>query len=359
MINLTWQPDDREIAIIREHNNTAAAKLLGRSKQTIRHAREQLGIPNPGAVGPEATARREEAAQTVGIPSIWPIPEDPPVDFFKDDLWLTLESLQQQMQDLDTEVAEVNVTVADDKPIMVVFFSDLHIGHTQCNMALLRHDLDLIKNTPGLYVVMGGDLADNVVTAVSGRGMFHEQLAPIRIQQALIDRMCGYVTKDKTLAMLLGNHEGWSLSSADYDPIAYIAQKIGCAYLGAHGFVNVTLGGETYKILTAHQFRMRSSFNLTHQAKRLEDFMGEADVTFTGHTHEGSGENTKRRNKKRFYGQAGTYLQSSRYGKTLGFAGASAEMPGVILWPGRKKFIGFNDAFDDGITHLNALRRAS
>jgi hypothetical protein len=84
--------------------------------------------------------------------------------------------------------------------------------------------------------------------------------------------------------------------------------------------------------------------------------MGEADATFTGHTHEGSGENTKRRGQQKFYGQAGTYLQSSRYGKSLGFTGATAEMPGVILWPGTKKFLGFNDAFTDGITHLRAVR---
>lgn len=355
MINVNWEPTPQEIAVLREHNNMAAAKLLGRSKQTIRHARERLGIDNPALATVEE--RDTELAKTVGVSRIWPIPEEPPVGF-TDDLWATLESLQQQMQELDTEQTEVAVTIEDEQPIMVVFFSDLHVGHTECNMSLLRCDLELIKNTPGVYVILGGDLADNVVTSVANRGMHHEQLAPVRIQQVLIDRMSEYI-KEKTLAMLLGNHEAWSISSADYDPIAYIAQKVACPYLGAHGFVNVNLGGAEYRLLAAHQFRMRSGFNLTHQAKRLEDFMGEADATFTGHTHEGSGENTKRKKVKKFYGQAGTYLQGSRYGRSLGFAGATAEMPGVILWPGQRKFLGFNDAFDDGITHLNALRRAS
>lgn len=350
MINYTWVPTDAELDVIAKNHNTAAAKLLGRSKQTIRHIRQEYDIANPG----QTTIEMAQQEKMAGISHIWPIPEEPPVGF-TDDLWATLEKLQHQMRDLDTEQAEVNVTIEDDKPIMVVFFSDLHIGHTECDMTLLRKDMELIKNTPGLYAVLGGDLADNVVTSVAGRGMYHEQLAPVRIQQTLIDRMTDYIKAD-TLAMLLGNHEGWSLSSADYDPIAYIANKVGCPYLGAQGFINVTVGGYTYRILAAHQFRMRSSFNLTHQAKRLEDFSGEADATFVGHTHDGAGENTKRRGKQKFYGQAGTYLQSSRYGKMLGFTGASAEMPGVILWPGQRKFIGFNDAFDDGITHLNALR---
>lgn len=348
----SWTPTPDDLSVIAAHNNTDAARILHRAKRTIQQARVAYAIPNPAEVSRATEA--DEADVVVGVPSIWPMPEDPPVGF-ADDLWATLETLQQQMRDLDTEQAEISLTIEDDRPIMVVFFSDLHIGHTECNMTLLRRDMELIRNTEGLHVILGGDLIDNVVTSVSSRGMYHEQLAPVRIQRVLADRLCGYI-QGKTLAMLLGNHEGWTLSAADDDPIARIAQTIKCAYLGAQGFVNISLGGAEYRLSAAHQFRMRSGFNLTHQAKRLEDFSGEADATFTGHTHEGSGENTKRRGMRKFYGQAGTYLQSSRYGKSLGFSGATAEMPGVILWPKEKKFIGFNDAFDDGITHLRAVR---
>ena len=146
------------------------------------------------------------------------------------------------------------------------------------------------------------------------------------------------------------------ITQDDFDPIQYMAKKIGCAYLGPQGFVNLTVGKETYRILSAHQFRMRSSFNLTHSAKRLEDFSGDADVVFLGHTHEASGESTQRRGAKKFYGQAGSYLQSSRYGKRLGFRGTNAEMPGAIFWPDRKKVLVVHDAFEDGVVMLQAFR---
>lgn len=284
---------------------------------------------------------------------VWDVPEDLSFD---NDLWLTLETLQQQMQDLENEEFEVSVSLPDNKPILVAWLSDSHLGHTEADMSLLRRDLDIIRQTEGVYVILGGDLFDNVVTSVATRGMHHQQLTPVRIQRYLVDQMVEYLGKDKVLAMLLGNHDEWSMSSIDYDPTGELARKLGCPYLGPQGFVNLSLGSEQYRILCAHQFRMRSSFNRTHQGKRLEDFLGDADIVFTGHTHEAAAESTDRRGQKKFYGQAGSYVKSTRYGKRLGFPGTTAAMPGAIVWGDRKKVLGMEDAFEDGVAMLRAFR---
>lgn len=359
-----WQPTESDLTVIRRNNTTDAARILGRAKGTIHRVRSELGIttttvtrqksapiPEPEDVdADEEPARIPEFAQP-----IWHIP---PETRFESGMWHALEGVQREMSALDTERDEVAVELPDDRPVLVAFSSDWHLGHCSCLMSKLRTDLETIRNTPGLYVVLGGDLMDNVVTSVTSRGMSHEQLTPVRVQKELIHEAVAYLGAEKVLAMVLGNHENWSLSSDDFDPIAYFAKRLNAPYLGAFGYITVTLGGVVYRILAAHQFRMRSSFNKTHQGKRLNDFHGDADLIFTGHTHDSAVESTHIRQRQTFIGQAGTYLRSSRYSKQLGFTASTPEMPGAILFPRRKKAIGIYDALVDGPRMLAAFRSA-
>lgn len=277
---------------------------------------------------------------------------------FEDAIWEALEILQEHYERDNTEIHDVDIKLSDNKPIMVTWLSDLHIGHVSCDMKKLRHDLGLLKSTEGVYAILGGDLSDNVVTAVTNRGMHNEQLSPIRIQKAVVDKLSEFLGKDKVLAMVLGNHDEWSISNDDFDFIAYLSKKIGCSYMGAWGYVNLMLGSEEYRFLVAHQFRMNSSFNKTHAAKRLMDLSGDADVVFTGHKHEIAAESTRNRDERRFFAQAGSYLKSSRYGRRLGFKNATSEMPAAIIFPDKHKVIGVYDSFsfEEGIGYLTWLR---
>lgn len=315
---------------------------------TVRRWRQERGIPSPGREyprdAPNVIPEREHQSWHLGP------------DALGGHLWDTLEQLQRGMDALDIERDEVSVTLPDDRPVLIVFSSDWHCGHTSCQMPRLRRDLELIRATPGCYAILGGDLLDNPNTSVLSRGMSHEQLAPLRIQKQLVEEATEYLGAENVLAMLLGNHDAWSIRTDDFDPIAYLCKRLGCPYLGAYGFVNVTLGAQTYRILAAHQFRMRSSFNKTHQGKRLMDFMGSADVVFTGHTHDSAVEMTHIRQKPVFIGQAGSYLRSSRYSKALGFTPSSPEMPGALLFPHEHKVIPVYDAFTEGLFILNAYR---
>ena len=356
-----WQPTDAELDVIARHNTTEAARIIGRSKDVIIRARRENDITNPFYRTRATHAATEpidedDLAGRGGFPEyrqpIWNIPEDAKLD---SGLWTAFEQAQQEMASIDTERDEVDVSLPGDRPALVVFLSDLHIGHTACQMQRLRTDLETIRNTPNMYCILGGDLTDNVVTSVASRGMHHEQLAPLRVQKHLTDEMTKYLGRNKVIAMILGNHDAWSISNDDFDPIKYLADKLNVPYLGAYGFINASIGRECYRILAAHMFRMRSSFNKTHQAKRLMDFMGDADAVFTGHTHDSAAESTHVRQKRAFFGQSGTYMRSSRYSKALGFTPATSEMPGVILFPNEHKIIGVHDGIIDGPRILKAF----
>jgi predicted MPP superfamily phosphohydrolase len=342
------EPTADELADLPLLNTEQMTLKHGVSDSVVRRWRKEHKAPNPATVyaDPEPVAHEDHSG-------VWKIPESANFD---DGMWTALESVQRELAALSNERFEVEVALPGDQPSLVIFQSDLHIGHTSTDMSKLRLDLETIRNTPGMYVILGGDLTDNVVTSVTSRGMHHEQLTPTRVQKHLIDEAVKFLGREKVLAMVLGNHDAWSISNDDYDPISYLANKLGCPYLGPFGFLTLRLGTETYRVLAAHQFRMRSSFNATHQAKRLEDFQGEADVVFTGHTHESAAESTWRRHQRKFYGQAGSYLRNSRYSKSLGFGQVTMEMPGAILFPDRHKVIGVHDGIGDGPTLLRAWR---
>lgn len=363
-----WEPSERDATVLRRvvdgtQTLEGAAREIQHDPKTIRRYMRAHGLV-PGTVRrmagdaaePEDSTPEYQAETPAGpVPNRWDIAPQS----LDSGMWAALEAVQREMHALDTEVFEASVTLPDDGPVLVVVLSDLHVGHVNCDMPRLRRDLELVRNTPGVYAVLLGDLIDNVVTAVTSRGMSHEQLAPIRVQKALVDDAVEFLGAGNVLGMVLGNHDAFSIRSDDYDPVAYWAKKTGCPYLGPFGFLNVTVGAETYRILASHMFRMRSSFNLTHQAKRLEDFQGAADAVFTGHTHESAAESTYRQHRHKFYGQCGSYLSTTRYSKSLGFGQVNADMPGVILWPDRHKVLGFQDALTDGVPYLTYLRGAS
>lgn len=272
------------------------------------------------------------------------------------DLWTGMERVQREIAKLRKTDFEITVTIDDDRPVLVCFLSDLHIGHTETDMRKIREDCERIKATEGMYVIFGGDLTDNVNTLVAGRGTFHEQLTPVDVQKELVERLAEFLGPEKILAMLLGNHDEWSLKTDGFNPVRYLAKHIGAPYLGPFGFINVRHGEQTYRILAAHQFRMNSSFNRTHAAKRLMDFIGDADVVFTGHKHDPAAEQVYVRRGKRFFAQSGTYLKSSVYGTRLGFPESTSEMPGVLLSPDKFSFVGVFDALDEGVWMLKAAR---
>lgn len=349
---------DDVIAYLRANvdvSNAQVVRDLGVSKDRVAEIRAEVGIPNPYAKLPERIGDLTDGSEPVTMDgeTVWELTDH---TTFDNGVWSALEQLQREYKRLDNEVHEAEIGLPDDLPVMIVFMSDLHVGHIDVDMVKLRQDMEAVRNTPGVYVVLGGDLMDNVVAGVAGRGMHHEQLTPVFFQKHLVDEMCEYMGQDNILAMVLGNHDAWSIRGDDFDPISYLADKVGCPYLGYWGFIQLGIGSQVYRLLVAHQFRMNSSFNRTHAAKRMSDFLGDADAVFTGHKHAIAAEMTQVRQETRFFAQAGTYLRTSRYGRSLGFGNATPEMPAVILYPDRRKIVGVYDAFDEGLAVLAALR---
>ncbi|HQX85044.1 MAG TPA: hypothetical protein PKV23_06110, partial [Aestuariivirga sp.] len=57
----------------------------------------------------------------------------------------------------------MEIKVKSNKPIGVCFMGDPHIDNNGCNWPLLRRDIKVLEETPGMYAVNIGDLTDNWV----------------------------------------------------------------------------------------------------------------------------------------------------------------------------------------------------
>ena len=362
MATIRRWPSDAEREALYTMTNREISRRFGVSDHTIRKWRRHYMIPSPAPNG--------RAGQPVEgpAPAPWGAPEPPGplaeesgsiIDlsaYRKGSLVDSLIAWQRAVAQTDPRVEEATVEIPGDEPVLVAFTSDWHVGHRNCDLALLRRDLALAGKTPGVYLIAGGDLINGTVTSVAVRGMGFEELAPGVIQTMIVNELCDLVPDERWLAICLGNHEGWSRRDVDHDPMAALASRVRAAYFGPWGFLNVRLGTQEYRILAGHKFRMSSTFNKTHMAKRAMDFLGDADVVFFGDKHDYAAEETRVRRQDRFFFQAGTYQRENRYGLGLGFPSAAARMPGVVLFPDEKLVVGTPDAFNHGLHQLASYR---
>lgn len=327
--------------------DTSTQKLSERwgvSRWQVEKLRLREGIPAPPYV--KATRAEKRAAPLASLTDT--------EGATPDSLWRAIARVQSAWQGLASEQSEVGMTLQDDAPVLVVYSSDWHVGHEWCDMARLERDLRTVQETPGVYVVLGGDLIDNVITA-SPPGAQFEGLAPPRIQKLLAEHALAFL-KGRVIAVLLGNHEARSLRDDDFDFCAYLAQKTSAPYLGPIGLLTARLGDQEYHLLVGHRFRMNSTFNKTHAAKRAMELIADADAVMLGDKHDAAGETSWVRQHARWFAQAGSYLRHSRFGRSLGYLGAQPTMPGVILFPAEHRVLGVFDSFVEGIHMLGSYR---
>ena len=101
----------------------------------------------------------------------------------------------------------MEIKVKSNKPIGVCFMGDPHIDNNGCNWPLLRRDIKVLEDTPGMYAVNIGDLTDNWV------GRLVRLYADQEMSKKQAWKLAKYLMRDsgiKWLCHLLGNHDAWN-----------------------------------------------------------------------------------------------------------------------------------------------------
>lgn len=119
-----------------------------------------------------------------------------------DDFYKTMMAMQKAQQRLSTKQVKATITINDNKPIGIAWWSDWHEGAIGTDYDLLEHHSQLIKSTEGLYWIGGGDYKDNYITGTHAGANFEQVIQP-GIQDIAVKRRIGMMA-DNCLALVRG-----------------------------------------------------------------------------------------------------------------------------------------------------------
>lgn len=183
--------------------------------------------------------------------------------------------------------------------ITIIPISDVHLGSPGCMEQEFIKFIQTVKDTPNMYLTLGGDLIDNG-TKSSVTNPFRATMPPSQQKKEMANILSD--VRDRILCLVPGNHERRSGKDADDDPIYDIAAKLDLEHLYRENiaFVKVQLGKRKRDNGTEVAGYQRPSYMLvvTHGSgggiltggavNRNERFgyvIDGMDVIIVGHTH--------------------------------------------------------------------------
>jgi len=247
-----------------------------------------------------------------------------------------------------------------DRYTAIAALSDFHIGHEGIDYNRLRDDIQLISNTPNMYMTFLGDAIDNFINEKHLGAIINAVTSPK--QQLYMLQYIFKVLKEpkkKILFATKDNHVSQRLKKATgIDWSNKMWSDIGVFYGGEEVKATVNVGKQPYVILARHSFRGQSSVNLTAGGKKLlrEGQYENVDIVMMAHKHEGAAEMMHYRGQPKTIIQTSTYKLFDPYAAHLGYHSPEVFMPCTILSPDRKAFVLCPD-LQIAATMLEALNR--
>ena len=243
-----------------------------------------------------------------------------------------------------------------DKGIIEIHpMADLHIGDSMSDAKLITERLEHIKNTPGAYCILDGDLMDTAIASSIG-DTYGANLMPME-QLKLCVKLFEPI-KDKILAVLPGNHENRIYKSDGLD-----ITELMCAQLGIPQKYSPTTAllfirfGHAKRTHGRANSRQLYTIYATHgsgggrreggKVNRLADLASivDADIYIHAHTHlplifkesfyRVSGSNSSVALVDKLFVNTAAALNYGGYGDKAGFKPASKCSP-VIYLDGQK-----------------------
>jgi len=171
----------------------------------------------------------------------------------------------------------MEIKIKGTKPIGVAFVGDPHLDNNGCNWPLLRRDIDILKNTDGLFAVNLGDLVDNWI------GRLMKLYADQEMSKKQAWKLGAWFLRDagiKWLCHILGNHDAWQdgpyLIKANAAPTAPVEDW-------QSRFQLVFSNGCRVRVHAAHDFPGNSIWNTQHGPQKAAMLSEQADIYVCGH----------------------------------------------------------------------------
>lgn len=249
--------------------NYQIEEALLKSNGSVRGAATILGISR-------STLRSKLASRKV---EILEIPQAPDGDLSAEEIIENKKKLFTKKKELQDFNELINIKVNDTKPIAVCLIGDPHIDDDGCDIIKLESDLNIIRNTEGMYAGHLGDLTNNWVGRLA-RLYAHQTTTAaqgIKLTEWMLNRC-------PNLFVVGGNHDCWNQGM---DVISFILRQHKAVF-NAHG-LRISLNfpnGKKVRINARHDFKGHSQYNPTHGHRKEQLWSGNKDhIYVSGHRH--------------------------------------------------------------------------
>ena len=252
------------------------------------------------------------------------------------------EAMKKQnaaMMKLETKQNRANISLETDKPILLAFWGDWHLGAKGVDYKQHDEDEDLIRSTDGIYIIGMGDYKDN------GNGFVipaspQENTTPTDMQDKIVQMKFEH-TAEKWLAIIRGCHDDWDKRNANKDFIQSLCDITNSINLWHGGIINLTVGNVEYRIGARHKYKNESGLNTTNTQRNFVNEFGQCDIVGVAHKHFCEVSHLSRMGEQTVYLRSGTYKSYDEYGQKLaGYEGAYG-VPACILYHDEKIVIPF------------------
>ena len=341
---------DRAAELYRQHRSTPkVAQAMGVSDAQARRYILRAGLTCDGTGG----RRTEEPARN---------PPGLELPNFPDEHIDVREIIELQKKRFATRQTSYDahtwfpVKVLDKLAIGVLWFGDPHVDDDGCNWPALDRDINLCKNTDGLYGANIGDTTNNWAGRLSH--LYAKQDASVSTAR----RLAKWFLLDAGvpwLVWLYGNHDAWGDGS---EVLAQMAKQHGTQRIVCHDwearFRLVFKNGWEPRIFAAHDFKGHSMWNPLHGPMKAGHMGDEADLYVCGDRHNWACfefENAARGRRQTFVRVRG-YKFMDEYARRLSLQEQREGCAAVTVFdPVRRQITAFSDA-ELGADFLTYLR---
>ena len=248
----------------------------------------------------------------------------------------------------------------DGLPVAIAYTGDWHCGASGVRYDLLRRDLDLIRDTDGLWAVGMGDWLEGVNIGTKAASALYSGLFNDGGFQEVYVVKRAEALRGKWLAILSGNHDEWIYRAAGITRMDQFATQLGAPHFSqGGGTIFASVGMQRYVLGVRHNVAGNSRLNTTNAQRRAFDDWPEWEnchAICVAHLHYNDLHVQPRRGARCVYLRSGTYKTVDGYARDNGFS-PEWGVPLTILLPDQHRIIAWRgDDFLEGLRYFRWLR---
>lgn len=243
------------------------------------------------------------------------------------------------------------IVLGDGKaPVILSQLGDLHIGAWGTDHNLLRQITNELKQTPGLYVALMGDLAE---MAIRLRGVLEvcSQILPPEQQVQFLESWLEEILEKVAFSLWCNHGVEREEKMAGVSSIKTILSRK-TIYFNGIGHPDLKVGSQVYKVGASHKFRGNSMYDSTFGPKRYARMeANDREIIMQGDLHRAAISQYTEGGMERIAITSGTLHLNSGYAKRYFSLRTLPVFPCIVLHHDKHRIVPFWN-LDDALKYL-------